>query len=332
MSKVLAASQSFCKYSVHQKPGELLRAAGIEVDVNPKGKQYTESELLALIEPYDAIIVGADPITRAVIQKGKNLKIIAKNGTGYDNIDIRAATDQNIFVTFVPGAGEQTVADSTLALMLALARNIVKGDAAMRRGEWPRLMGMDICNKKLGIIGLGRIGKNVAARAKGFNMSVYAYDPYPDRVYCDENGVLLVDLDTLFRECDIITVHAPLNEETHHLVNAKYLAMMKPTALLINASRGGLVDEAALYQVLKEKKIAGAGIDVFSKEPPDPDFPLLGLDNVVLTPHTAGYSEDTLLGIGMMAAESVIAALRGEVPPNLVNREVITARMGEPAA
>ncbi len=323
MPKILATSLSFCKFAIHRKPGEILKEAGIEVDISDKGKALTEAELLSVIENYDGIIVGTDPMTPEVIRKGINLKIIAKNGVGYDNIHIKSATDHRVYVTYTPDAVEQTVADSTFALIFALARNIVLGNAVIRNGEWPRLIGMDVSNKKLGVIGLGRIGKNVVIRSSGFNMKVYAYDPYADEVFCEHYGVQQLDLDTLFKTCDIVTLHAPLMESTRHMVNERTLALMKPEAILINTSRGELVDEKALYEALKEKKIAGAALDVFSKEPPARDHPLFTLDNVILTPHIAGYSTDALLASGTMVANSIVTALRGEIPPYLVNKELI---------
>jgi len=323
MAKILAASVSFCKFSVNQKPGEIIKEAGIEVDISDKGKALTEAELLSVIENYDGIIVGTDPMTPEVIRKGNNLKIIAKNGVGYDNIHLKAATDQHVYVTYTPGAVERTVADSTFALIFALARNIVLGDRGVRNGDWPRLIGMDVSNKTLGVIGLGRIGKNVVIRSSGFNMDVYAYDPFPDEAFCEQYGVHRVDLDTLFKTCDIVTIHAPLMESTRHIVNERTLSLMKPEAVLINTARGELVDEKALYEALKRKKIAGAALDVFSKEPPVRDHPLFELENVILTPHIAGYSRDALLASGTMVAESIVAAIRGEIPPHVVNKELI---------
>ena len=308
---------------MNQKPGEILKAAGIHVDLNDKGKPFTEEELLSVIEDYEGVIVGTDPVTAQVIRKGVNLKIIAKNGVGYDNIHLKTATEQHIYVTFTPGSVEQTVADSTFALIFALARNITQGNTSIRKGEWPRLVGMDISNKKLGIIGLGRIGKNVVRRSKGFSMDVYAYDPFADVDFCEEYGVQRVDLDDLFRTCDIVTVHAPLIESTRHIVNQRTLSLMKPDAILVNTARGELVDEQALYSALKEKKIAGAAIDVFSKEPPGVDYPLFELENVILTPHIAGYSRDAILNTGTMVAESLVSALRGDVPAHIVNKELI---------
>ncbi len=319
MAKVLAASLSYCKYSLNAGPGEILRSAGIELEAGERSKAYTEAELLDVIAQYDGIIVGTDPMTERVIQAGKQLKIIAKNGVGYDNVDLKAATARGIYVTFTPGAVEQTVADSTFALIFALGRQIVQGDAAIRRGEWKRAVGINLSNKKLGIVGLGRIGKNVVLRSRGFNMQVYASDPYADQAFCAEHSVRLVDLDELFATCDIVSIHAPLLEATRHLVNQRTLSLMKPGALLINTARGELVDEAALVRALQDKKIGGAALDVFSKEPLPGNSPLRALDNVILTPHTAGYSYDTLIASGMMIAESILAALKGQVPPHLVN-------------
>jgi D-3-phosphoglycerate dehydrogenase / 2-oxoglutarate reductase len=326
MAKILAGSQSFCKYSLKMKPGEILKAAGIEVVENSTGKAFSEEQLLDLIEEFDGVIVGTDPVTRAIIDKGRNLKIIAKNGVGYDNIDVKYATEKGIYVTYTPGTVEQTVADSTFALMFALARNITQGDRALRKGEWPRLVGMDLSKKKLGIIGLGRIGRNIVQRSTGFQMQVYAYDPLPDQAYCEQHGVRLVSLDELLQTCDIVTIHAPLMDTTRHLVDARALGLMKPEALLINTSRGELVDEEALYQALKEKKIAGAAVDVYSQEPPPADFKLFELDNVIVTPHIAGYSKDAIPATGTMVAESVVAALSGQTPPNLLNKDVLNKK------
>lgn len=326
MFKVLATSQSFSRFTAQWEPGDMMRSAGIDLDVNSKGEKYTEADFLEVVEGYNGIIVGADPITDKVLEKGSNLSIIAKAGVGYDNIDVAAATKRGIYVTFTPGGPDSTVADSTFALMLAVARNIASGDAAVKRGEWQRRMGSDICGKKLGIIGLGGIGKQVALRAAGFDMEIFAADPETDEAFCEAHHINVVELETIFKVCDVVTVHAPLNEATHHLVDAQKIGMMKENALLINTARGGLVDEDALCDALKQRKIAGAGLDVFSTEPLERDHPLTRLQNVVLTPHTAGYSTGTLFRIGSMVAESVLAVYKGEVPPHLLNKEVLALR------
>lgn len=324
--KILALSLSFCKYALSGKPGEMLKEAGISFDINSTGKKYSEEDIIKVVEGYDGIVTGADPITRNVIQKGVNLKIIAKNGVGYDNIDIPEATARGIYVTYTPGAVEQTVADTTIGLMLDLARNITKGTQSIRNENWERLMGTDVWEKKLGIIGLGKIGKNVAYRAKGFNMEVYAYDPFIDKDYCQKNNIIESDLDQIFRNCDFITIHSMLTDESRHLVNKERLGMMKNTAFLINTSRGGAINEADLIDALKEKKIAGAALDVFETEPLPKESPFFDLDNVILNAHIAGLSHSANFRAGMMVTESVVAALKGEVPPYVLNKEAKEAR------
>jgi D-3-phosphoglycerate dehydrogenase len=323
MKKVLAASVSFCSFSMNHEPGVILKNAGVTVDVNQKGKAFTEAELLEIIDQYDGIIVGTDPMTPYVIKQGKKLKIIAKNGVGFDNINLEAATDQNVFVTITPGAVEQTVADTTFGLIFSLARNITRGEAAIRKGEWPRLIGINVSYKKLGVIGLGRIGKNVIMRSTGFNMKVYAYDPQPDKAFCEKYGVELVDMETLLQASDIVSIHAPLMDSTRHLINEHTLSLMQPGALLINTSRGGLVDEKALIKALREKNIAGAALDVFEKEPLEKDSPLLELENVILTPHLAGMSSDALIASGKMIAESITLAFAGQTPQHVVNKDLL---------
>jgi D-3-phosphoglycerate dehydrogenase len=321
MFKVLATSQSFCRYSADREPGEKIRSAGIALDLNNKGEKYTVDDFLSVIDQYDGVIVGADPITEQVIERGPRLKILAKAGVGYDNIDVGAATKRGVFVTITPGAVEDAVADGTLALMLAVARNVAFGDAALRRGDWDRRIGFDICGKRLGIVGLGGIGKQVARRAKCFRMDIFATDPELDQEFCQKHGISALSLDEVFKECDIISIHVPLNEKTRKLVDDEKLSMMKENAILINTSRGGVIDQRALCEALKEKQIAGAGLDVYEQEPPDAEDPLFDQQNAVFTPHTSGYSTDCLLRIGTMVAESVIAVSEGKVPPNSLNAD-----------
>lgn len=324
--KIFAASQSFCKFGLKGKPGQMLEDAGIKVVANPRGEKYREGDLLEIIGDYDGLITGTDEVSKKVIKKGKKLKIIAKNGVGYDNIDVPAATERGVYVTTTPGAVEQAVADSTIGLMLDLARNITVGNQAIRSGSWERIMGTEIWEKRLGIIGMGTIGKNVARRAQGFNMEIFAFDPFIDLEYCAQYGIKSTDLNEIFNSCDFISIHCLLNEATRNLVSRERLNMMKPTAYIINTSRGGVIDETALVEALKEGRITGAGLDVFEKEPLPEDSPLLELDNVILTPHIAGYSRDANLKAGIMVAESVIAALNGIVPPNLLNTKAVELR------
>lgn len=319
MTKILAASNGFVNLSMKKEPGAILRKTGFQIDLNEKGKPYTEEELLAIIDDYEAIVVGTEPMTKRVIEKGKKLKIIAKNGVGYDNIDVNAASENGIFVTIAPGVNQNSVAEGAIALMLALSKNITLGNATIRKGLWKRTIGRDLYHKKLGLVGLGRIGQRVALLAKAFGMEIYAYDPFIDHDFCQVNGIEIMEMDQLLMTCDYVSLHLPLNDQTRNFIDAKKLSLMKSDSFLINTARGGLVDESALYQALKEKRISGAAIDVYSQEPPPADFKLFELDNVVLTPHNAGYSEEIIIQTGFLVVESLITALNNEIPPNSLN-------------
>ena len=320
--KILALSNTFCKVCINNEPGRMLREAGFEIDVNKLGKKYLETDLIPVIETYDAVITGVDEITSNVLREGKNLKIIAKNGVGYDNIDVKVATEKGIFVTYTPGAVENTIADTTFGYVLDLARNLTAADRTLRTVGWKRKRGIEVWGKKLGIVGLGRIGRKVAYRAKGFDMEVFAYDPFIDPEYYREKDISSVTLDEIFKTCDFICLHCMLTDETRHLVNKERLALMKSSAYLINTSRGDVIDERALYEALKNHKIAGAALDVFETEPLPKDSPLFELDNLIIAPHNAGQSAEANLEAGLMVAESVISALKGGVPPYLLNEEL----------
>ena len=227
-----------------------------------------------------------------------------------------------VYVTYTPGAVEDTVADTTFGYVLDLARKLTEADRTMRSEGWKRKRGIEVWRKKLGIVGLGRIGRKVAWRSKGFEMKVLAYDPYIDLEYCKENGIRNAALDEIFKVCDFICLTCMLNEETRQLVNAERLALMKDTAYLINTSRGGVIDENALFEALKNQKIAGAALDVFETEPLPRNSPLFELENLITAPHNAGQSTEANIRSGMMVAESVVSALNGGVPPHLLNKDV----------
>lgn len=270
-----------------------------------------------------------DDIDAELMDSAPKLKLISQYAVGFDNIDVKAATERGIYVTNTPGVLTDTVADFTFALLLAVARRVVEGDRYVREGKWrvgwgPLIMtGSDVHGKTLGIIGLGRIGKAVALRGKGFGMKILYYDIYRDKRFEEEHKVEYVDLETLLRESDYVSLHTLLTPETRHMIGEKEFGLMKKTAYLINTSRGGVVDQKALYKALKEKKIAGAALDVFEKEPIDPDDPLLKLENVVLAPHAASASMETRTKMALMVAENVEAFLQGRRPPTLVNPEVM---------
>jgi len=266
-----------------------------------------------------------DNIDSKVLESGRNLKVVSNCAVGFNNIDVEAATKSGIYVTNTPGILTETTADCTWALLLAISRRIAEADRHVRSGKWihawgPRMfIGSDVHGKTLGIIGLGRIGSIVAKRAKGFNMDLIYHDVSRREELEEKLGIVYKSLDEVLSKSDFITVHVPLTEQTHHLIGERELSMMKRTTYLINTSRGPVIDEEALYEALKERVIAGAALDVFEQEPVDPESPLLGLDNIVVTPHIASASVETRTRMAVVAAENLVSVLQGKEPPNLVN-------------
>jgi D-3-phosphoglycerate dehydrogenase len=290
-----------------------LEDAGCEIAPNTLGRAYLEAELLEAIRGIDAIITGTDELTAKVINAADRLKTIAKHGVGLETIDLEAARARGIVVSHTPGAIHDSVADLAMALILALARNIVPSHMATQQGSWKVTFGLELRDKTLGIIGLGRIGKAVCLRARGFGMRLAAYDPYPDDMFAAAHGVTILSLDELLATADVLSLHAPAERIHSALIGAAELRRMKPTAFLINTARGALVDEEALAAALREGRLAGAGIDAFAKEPPV-GSPLLEMDNVVLTPHIGGRTLDGQRRQGELALENCLRALRGEPP------------------
>lgn len=269
-----------------------------------------------------------DRIDSEVIEAGRRLKVISDCAVGFNNVDVEAATSRGVYVTNTPGILTDTTADCVWALLLAVARRIAEADRHVRSGRWihawgPRMfLGMDVHGKTLGIIGLGRIGSAVAKRAKGFDMNVIYYDVIRSENLEEKLGITFKGLEEVFSEADFVTIHVPLTKETYHMIGQRELSMMKETSYLVNTSRGPVINEEALYTALKEGVIRGAAMDVFEKEPIDPDSPLLGLENAVLTPHIASASVETRTKMAIVAANNLVSVLRGEEPPNLVNPEV----------
>ncbi len=312
--------------SLFLKPGDevdtRLKEAGCEPVYNLWHGDRTEDELIDILKGCDGAIVSIDPFTPKVLSAAKQLKVIARTGVGYDAINVPAATEAGVAVCITPGANNRAVADFTFTLLLASARRLMDNVAEVAKGGWKRHQGTDPSGSTIGIVGMGSIGKEVAKRARGFDMRVLAYDVYQDQAFATEHQVTYVPLEQLLKESDYVTLHCFLNETTHHLINAERLSLMKPTAYLINTARGPIVDEEALYHALKEKKIAGAALDVFAHEPLLPDSPLRTLDNVYLSPHVAGVTEGASRAMGMIAADNVISILKGEKPLGLVNKDV----------
>ncbi len=279
------------------------------------------AELLAAIADVDAILVrSATKVDGEALAAAKRLKVIARAGVGLDNVDVKAATQAGVMVVNAPTSNIVSAAELAVALMLAAARNVAPAHAALKNGEWKRskYSGIELYEKTVGIVGLGRIGVLVAQRLSAFGMSVIAYDPYVQAGRAAQMGVRLVDLDTLLAESDFMSVHLPKTPETAGLIGAEQLAKAKPSLVLVNAARGGIVDEPALFDALKTGRIAAAGLDVFAKEPCT-DSPLFELENVVATPHLGASTDEAQEKAGIAVAKSVRLALAGELVPDAVN-------------
>jgi D-3-phosphoglycerate dehydrogenase len=279
-----------------------------------------EEILCTLVKDVEALIVsGKAKITRKVIETATRLKIVSRRGVGFDNIDVVFAKEKGIMVATTPHVVATTVADHTMMLILGLAKRVTSQDRGVRQGHWIRNhWSLEVSGRNLGIIGLGRIGKMVARRALAFEMVVRAYDPALDLDYAQEHGIIPATLDTLLRESDFITLHLPLNAHTRGFIGVNELSLMKPTAFLVNTARGAIIDETALAEALKDGRLAGAGLDVFTNEPLPFDSPLLSLSDTLLTPHTAGNTPECWLAMEIAAVENVIAVLKGITPEYLV--------------
>jgi D-3-phosphoglycerate dehydrogenase / 2-oxoglutarate reductase len=285
----------------------------------------SRDELLKIIGSYDALIVRSRTQADAeLIEKGRNLKVIGRAGIGLDNVDVDAATRHGIVVVNAPQSNVLSAAEHAIALMLSQARNIPAADASVRAGRWERerFEGVELHGKTLAILGLGKIGTLVAQRALALGMRVVAFDPYIAKQRAGQMGVdLVTTLDDALRAADFVTIHLPKTSETSALIGPRELALMKPTARLINTSRGGIVDEQALASAISEGRLGGAGLDVFANEPPAAESPLFGLESVVLTPHLGASTEEAQSKAGEAIAEQVLLALRGELAPYAVNVE-----------
>jgi D-3-phosphoglycerate dehydrogenase len=299
--------------SINQTGIDILKKAGMKVDY--KANILTD-ELLSIVKDYQVILVRSrTKITREVIQAASNAKIIARAGVGLDNIEVTAAEDKGIRVINAPEAAINAVSELTVGNMISLARSIPLADSEMKRGKWIKknLMGTELSGKYLGIVGVGNIGRNVGRIAKALRMNLIGYDPYPiDRDYIKEVGLIVTDLNTLVQSADFITCHVPLLEETKHLFNAELISNMKSTAYIINASRGGVIDETALYNALCNGNIAGAALDVFETEPPL-NNPLIGLSNVICTPHIGAQTKEAQELTSIVIAEKIIQIIRGVI-------------------
>ncbi|MGD0175900.1 MAG: D-glycerate dehydrogenase [Candidatus Bathyarchaeia archaeon] len=269
-----------------------------------------------------------DKVDAELMNRAPNLKVVSNFAVGFDNIDVAEATNRGIIVGNTPGVLTDTTADFAFTLMMAAARRVAEADRTVRAGKWKTwgpmvLLGQDIHGATLGILGLGRIGQAVARRAKGFDMKLLYYDAVRQKQSEEELGIQFVEFDRLLAESDFITIHINLTPENYHLMGAKQFDKMKKTSILVNTARGPIVDNMALYEALRDRKIAYAALDVTEPEPLPAEHPLLTLDNVIVVPHIASASVATRTKMALMAADNLIAGLKGESPPNPVNAEAL---------
>lgn len=304
-----------------------------DLTMNDSDEIKNASELASMMAPMDGVMTSiTEKIDAALLDRCPRLKVVSNIATGYSNIDVKACSEHGVMVTNTPGVLEDTTADLTFALLLAAARRVTEAEAWLRAGEWKKgfalqqLLGCDVHHATLGIIGMGSIGQAIARRARGFDMQViYNNRKRLDATVEQEFGASYADMLDLLRCADFVVAMVPYSVETHHLIGEREIGFMKPTAILINSARGGVVDDVALIEALKAGRIAGAGLDVFENEPRlNPGY--LQLRNVVLTPHIGSATLATRMKMATLAAENLSAALAGNVPPNLVNKDVTTGR------
>ncbi len=300
-------------------PGEIdiLETAGLEVLVLP---DVIDDDAISHIRRADALILGMKPLSAAVIETAPTLKVIARHGVGYDNVDVKAATEAGIYVTNTPGSNTQTVAEFTIGLMINLTRHIASSATYVDSGHWrkPDFWGPELCGRRLGLIGFGNIGKKVAELASAFGMRIFVYDPFIDPAECERHGVSFQELAYLLADSDIISLHCALTPETRFLIGAEEFEQMKPGAYLINAARGGLVDENALLAAVESGTLAGAALDALIEEPPD-NSAIIDHPGILVTPHIAGWGVDAGRNMCIGAAEQVVQVLAGSKPTHAVN-------------
>lgn len=306
MKKVLTSPSSMGQCG--SEPFDLLRKNGYEVINNPYGRKLTEDEVIELAKDCVGIVAGVEPLTARVMDALPNLKCISRVGVGMDSVDVEYAKQKGIIVVNTPDGPTRGVAELTLAMTLSLLRRIPQADAAMHQHQWKKQIGNLFLGKTIGIIGLGRIGKTVAELFRGLGNPVVGYDPYANRDWAKEKGVEIKSFEEVLKEADILTLHIPGNKDKSPVITAEELSWMKDGSFLINIARGGVVDEVALYNALKTGKLAGAAIDVYTKEPYD--GPLCDLENIIMTPHLGSYAKEGKLQMEIDAVNNLINALK----------------------
>jgi phosphoglycerate dehydrogenase-like enzyme len=309
-AKVLITPKSFANYKDKIYP--IIEEHGYEIVENRLGRTMTEEEIIGVAsQGIVGIIIGIDPLSANVLERCGDLRAISKYGMGMDNIDLDKARELNIEVRNAAGTNNVSVAEHAIGLMFAAARRIPQNVADVKLGNWQRVMGIELTGKTIGLIGGGQIGREVALRAKGIGMQVMLYDPFlRDETYLTDNGIRRAEqLETLLEQSDVVSLHLPFTTDTKHLINERTLSRMKSSALLINTSRGELVDEDALYEALTNNRIAVAAQDVFSVEPPEAGNKLLGLDNFLLTSHTGAFTKEAVERMATVSTRNLLEML-----------------------
>lgn len=298
---------------------EMLRAAGFEVSCVPRDVNlFVNENLIRLTQDADALIAGSEPYPRKVIEALPKLRVIARTGVGFDAVDLPACDDAGVVVATTPGVNHHAVAEHTIAMLMAISRGFPLVDRQVREAKWKRVARPRVMGRTIGIVGLGRIGQAVATRAVGLGMKVLAFEPFPDRAFCERWNIELATLDDLLTQSDYVTLHCPMSKENHYLINAKSLAKMKKGSVLINTARGLLVNERDLHDALTSGHLRGAGLDVFEVEPLPADSPLIKLDNVLLAGHLAGLDEESHRDTFAMTADIIIGLSQGKWPTECI--------------
>lgn len=318
MYKVLSAISNYSKICPEAKL--LFESHGIEVVENQLGRGLAFNELAEIVPDIEGVIAGAEIWDEPLFKVAKKLKVISRFGVGYDSVNLAKAKEFGIKVTNVKSAElSHSVADITLALLLATERNIPILNASTKNGLWKSSVGHTLRGRNVGLIGFGAIAQLVAKRLGGFDTNIFAYDKYPNFDKAEELNATMISFEDILKNCDIICVHVPDTRETYHLIGKEQFGMMKDGAILVNTARGSIIDEKALYEALKTKRIRAAATDVFEQEPTDPKNQLFELDNFICTPHNAWGTYENLKSTGAISAQAVIDVLEGRIPQNLLN-------------
>lgn len=297
----------------------LLESNNIEVIENPHNRPMTFDELSAIVPDIDGVVAGVDNWNESVFKLAPQLKVISRFGVGVDNIDLEKAQEYGIQVTNAPRINSNAVAELTINHILTCLRNIVHLHNSTQQGNWERFVGYELKQKKVGLLGFGNIAQNVAKKLQGFDVDIYAYDKYPDYEIASKYNVTFMSYEDILKKCDIVSMHLPHMEETHHFMNEDRFQQMKKGSYFINTSRGGLVDEKALYKALESGHLQAAAIDVYEQEPIQPTNPLFTLKNIITTPHTAAETYETYHLVGLVTAQAIIDVFQSNKPLNLLN-------------